>query len=218
MTANEQSVINLVIAAREAWEEHGQSGDDLDRALEAFSASVPYENEPDAAALPASDEQSVEAVARAIAKGDGLDFDEVCGIDADPGVGECDSGTCIAAEYEDHDVDWAREIYLRRARAALAVLPAAHGEGEAVAWMYEASNGNLHLEKTRRQDWLGWGWAETPLYTHPAPDQSALVGELLPFTSHPVGCAVYGSWASGEPQCSCGLDDLRARARQGGAS
>lgn len=36
----------LVVAAREAWEEHGQSGDALDKALEPFSALVPYSNEP----------------------------------------------------------------------------------------------------------------------------------------------------------------------------
>lgn len=42
-----QDVIDLVIAAREAWEQHGTSGDDLDRALERFAARVPYANQPD---------------------------------------------------------------------------------------------------------------------------------------------------------------------------
>lgn len=40
-------VRTLVIAAREAWESNGQSGDDLDRALEPFSSRVPYDDEPE---------------------------------------------------------------------------------------------------------------------------------------------------------------------------
>jgi hypothetical protein len=42
-----QDVIDLVIAAREAWEEHGASGDALDRALERFAARVPYDDQLD---------------------------------------------------------------------------------------------------------------------------------------------------------------------------
>lgn len=41
-----QDVITLVIAAREAWDEHGASGDDLDKALTPFSSRVPYSDEP----------------------------------------------------------------------------------------------------------------------------------------------------------------------------
>lgn len=44
-----QDVIDLVIAAREAWEERGASGDALDRALERFALRVPYANHPDEA-------------------------------------------------------------------------------------------------------------------------------------------------------------------------
>lgn len=40
-------VVRLVIAARDAWQEHGSSGDALDKALEPFSSRVPYENQPD---------------------------------------------------------------------------------------------------------------------------------------------------------------------------
>lgn len=61
----------------------------------------------------------VEAVARAIAASDGLDFDEVCGVDADPDEGYCDSGTCVAAHWEEHDAEQARRWYLHLARAAL---------------------------------------------------------------------------------------------------
>lgn len=53
-------VIRLVIAAREAWQEHGSSGDDLDKALEAFAGRVPYEDEPWSPAV----EQAARAIAR----------------------------------------------------------------------------------------------------------------------------------------------------------
>lgn len=41
-----QDVVALVIAAREAWEANGSSGDDLDRALRAFAERVPYDDDP----------------------------------------------------------------------------------------------------------------------------------------------------------------------------
>lgn len=41
-----QDVVTLVIAAREAWDVNGASGDDLDQALEAFGERVPYDDEP----------------------------------------------------------------------------------------------------------------------------------------------------------------------------
>lgn len=45
-----QDVINLVIAAREFWDDYNNFSDEsksLDKALEAFASRVPYENEPD---------------------------------------------------------------------------------------------------------------------------------------------------------------------------
>lgn len=37
-----------------------------------------------------------------------------------------------------------------------------------------------------------------------------LARDLERFTSHSIGCAIYQkSWASGAPDCSCGLDGLR---------
>ncbi|MVA23187.1 hypothetical protein V6582_17810 [Agrobacterium vitis] len=50
-TALPQVVIDLVIAAREFWDAHNDLSNEshaLDKALEPFSARVPYENEPDA--------------------------------------------------------------------------------------------------------------------------------------------------------------------------
>ncbi len=62
-------------------------------------------------------------LARVIAKADGLDFDEVCGHQAEKDG--CDSRTCIACHFEDHDPDWARTVYLRRAQAVRAHLKGA---------------------------------------------------------------------------------------------
>ena len=67
-------------------------------------------------------EDVVERVARALAASDGLDFDEVCGVDANPDEGYCDSGTCIAAYWEEHDAEEARRLRMHHARAALAAM------------------------------------------------------------------------------------------------
>lgn len=68
--------------------------------------------------------QLIEAGARAAAKCCGLDYDEVCGVEADPDEGYCDSSTCVAALFEDHDPDDARGYYASQARATiLAILP-----------------------------------------------------------------------------------------------
>ena len=64
----------------------------------------------------------IERTATALAKSHGLDFDEVCGIDANPDYGYCDSGTCIASGYEDHDAAYARACYRSDARAAIAII------------------------------------------------------------------------------------------------
>jgi hypothetical protein len=69
-----------------------------------------------------SNSELIERVARALAQSHGLDFDEVCGVDADPDNGYCDSGTCIASGYEDHDAAYARSCYLADARAAIAAM------------------------------------------------------------------------------------------------
>ena len=76
----------------------------------------------------------VERVAKALAKADGLDFDEVCGVDANPDDGYCDSGTCVAAFYEDHDADHARGVYMRHARAAIAAMQGGDAVNVAQAW------------------------------------------------------------------------------------
>lgn len=65
---------------------------------------------------------NVEKVARALASADGLDWDEVCGVDDPATEGFCDSGTCIAAHWEDHDQEQARRWYLHLAQAAITAL------------------------------------------------------------------------------------------------
>jgi hypothetical protein len=67
----------------------------------------------------------VERVARAIASSQRLDFDEVCGYETD--AEECNSATCVAAHYEDHDPSWAREVFRRQACAAIAAMRPAQG-------------------------------------------------------------------------------------------
>lgn len=62
----------------------------------------------------------VEALAARLAAKDGLIWDEECGYEAENG--ECDSGTCIAAHFEDHDPDAARGWYKSMARAAFDAL------------------------------------------------------------------------------------------------
>ena len=83
-------------------------------------------------------DELVEKCARALAHSHGLDFDEVCGVDADPDHGYCDSGTCIASGYEDHDAAYARACYLSDARAALAIaMPAAFEmAAEVASWAH----------------------------------------------------------------------------------
>ena len=71
-----------------------------------------------------TDEELIEQVARAIATADGLNYDEVCGVVADPDNGECDSGTCLAAWDEDHDFYLSRRHYQHRARAILPIIKA----------------------------------------------------------------------------------------------
>ncbi len=106
----------------------------------------------------------IEAMCRAHAKADGLDWDEVCGLEADP-LGECDTGTCIATCYEDHDAGYARAVYRQQATAAYAAL---RETLVPVGWMHEHERGESVLSRKpmpRGADELGW--TETPLFALP---------------------------------------------------
>ena len=72
-------------------------------------------------------DELIERVARALAGADGLDWDEVCGMLADPDEGCCDSRSCVAAHWEGHDEDQARRWYKHLARAAIAAMPGWQG-------------------------------------------------------------------------------------------
>ena len=113
-----------------------------------------------------------EQAARVLAASDGLNYDEVCGVDADPDNGYCDSGTCVAAFYEDHDADHARVMYNKHAAALYPLVQQAIAteRGEPVAWMYKSVFGTEICrfrwgadEGLTSDHWVGW--AETPLYT-----------------------------------------------------
>ncbi|KPH60382.1 hypothetical protein ADT71_19945 [Novosphingobium sp. ST904] len=78
------------------------------------------------ALMPTPAAGDVEAVARKMAAGEGLIYDEVCGYDTD--AEECNSNTCIAAHFEDHDSDVARAMYDRLARAAIAAMQSRSAE------------------------------------------------------------------------------------------
>lgn len=73
---------------------------------------------------------AVDDLAAKMAAADGLDWDEVCGSEADDG-GVCDSSTCVAALWEEHDPDVAREHYRRYARLATPPAPS-EGVGDAI--------------------------------------------------------------------------------------
>jgi len=74
-------------------------------------------------------QDEIQAVARALAKAERLDWDEVCPLEHDDNA-ECNSSTCIAAHDEDHDPEWGRKIMLIKAQASIAALDAARGDAE----------------------------------------------------------------------------------------
>jgi len=94
-------------------------------------------------------QDEIQAVARALAKAERLDWDEVCPLEHDDNA-ECNSSTCIAAHDEDHDPEWGRKIMLIKAQASIAALDAARGDQVArvVEWLREDAN-QTEVEATR---------------------------------------------------------------------
>lgn len=66
-------------------------------------------------------EELIEELARALAKTERLNWDEVCPLENNDNA-ECDSSTCIAAHDEDHDPAWARKVMLVKAQAILPII------------------------------------------------------------------------------------------------
>ncbi len=65
-----------------------------------------------------TDGTAIDRIAARLAAADGLHWAEVCGYEAIPPLSNCDSSTCVAAHFEDHDADYAREQYRKYARIA----------------------------------------------------------------------------------------------------
>lgn len=70
----------------------------------------------------------VDELAARLSKADGLDWAEVCAMEA--GADHCDSSTCVAAFFEDHTPEYARAQYRSYARTLLG-LPSPKRDGEA---------------------------------------------------------------------------------------
>ena len=112
----------------------------------------------------------VERVARALADADGLNFDEVCGYETD--ADECDSSTCVATHWEDHDPEQARRWYFHLSRAALTTMQPAL---QAAVWqpietarkdrsvIWACLRNDLHI---KRADLYRWSGIQVPL-RHP---------------------------------------------------
>lgn len=110
----------------------------------------------------------VEAICRAEAKADGLDWDEVCGCETD--AEECDSSTCIAAWDEDHNADLCRSHYRHRAQAAIAAMQA-----------YMASDGvdrtKVEVPTPDNMDGMAWAKAFVAMRFQPHEiDEGLMVG------------------------------------------
>lgn len=128
-------------------------------------------------------QDEIQDVARALAKAERLDLDEVCPLEHDDSA-ECDSSTCIAAHDEDHDAEWARKVMLIKAQAAIAALDAARGKAEPVAWQRRHQYALASDPPGRFYKWEACtyheatnmferrpGYEYRPLYAHPpAPD------------------------------------------------
>lgn len=94
----------------------------LDRALERYASSIAWDDEPETVELPPlhAHDPAVDQIAARMAEADGLDWNEACGFDTE--AADCNSSTCVAAHYEDHDADCARGQYRKYARAALGIV------------------------------------------------------------------------------------------------
>ena len=78
----------------------------------------PIETTKPAAAVKDHRGDLIDRIAARLAAADGLHWAEVCGYEAIPPLSNCDSSTCVAAHFEDHDAYYAREQYRKYARIA----------------------------------------------------------------------------------------------------
>ena len=113
----------------------------------------------------AVESDAIEALAAKLAASDGLNWDEVCPYEVEDGDPDgCDSSTCVAAHYEDHDPAIARGQYMKWAKVALTAAPAQPGGGEAITFRYTNWRGEV-ADRTAIPRGLRWGATEW----HPEP-------------------------------------------------
>lgn len=98
-----------------------------------------------------TDDELVKKVAVALATADGLDFNEVCGVDANPDEGYCESGTCVAACWEEHDAEQARRWWRHLARAVIPLVQA-DTEAQIVAIIQKRIDDRFAEHGTREWD------------------------------------------------------------------
>jgi hypothetical protein len=63
-------------------------------------------------------------------------------------------------------------------------------EQQPAAWIYDGPDGQHYVKEHRdvaHQQLIGWGWTETPLYTHPLSEQTLGGGETSHFQLEWVG-------------------------------
>lgn len=101
-----------------AWSIAGEAHDDRAE-FDRYLVSANSADDRLASALPSPG--GVDEVAARMAAADGLDWNEQCAFEASEDADCCDSGTCVAAYYEDHDPEVARRWYRRHAEAALGI-------------------------------------------------------------------------------------------------
>ncbi|NOW44079.1 hypothetical protein FHW96_000206 [Novosphingobium sp. SG751A] len=152
-----------------------ESWDNLSKAVETLEGLIPQEEQPciigvaarliaGSAPYPAHADL-VERIARDQAKADQLNWDEPCLQDADNDI-YCESSTCMAAFYEDHDADAVRQHYLSRAKTAFATVQA-----------YMASDGVTQMDRDlfahillsmNGNEWVSEGELRDAPDSHPA--------------------------------------------------
>ena len=99
---------------------------------------------------------AVDQLAAKLAAADGLDWDEQCGLELTDGD-DCDSGTCVAVHYEDHDPEVARANYRRYARIALARVgppEVAHLQQRVAPWLDATFGSTISNDRVERGDRL----------------------------------------------------------------
>lgn len=122
-----------------------------------------------------------DSIAARMAKRHGLDWDEVCALEANPDGELCGSGTCIAAHHEDHDPAVCRDWYRDMAISAVETIGSwnsvetAPRDGSIFIAFSPDTGLDFAQYDPRTHEFMKWGcgWQFVTLW-HPAPDMPAL--------------------------------------------